>query len=402
MFKTRRHGSPPRTVALLLLAVAAAACHDGPGGVAAPHVDEMPELSYAEEVRVGSVEDPDEGFSQIRALRISDGGDVYVLDGLAREVRVLGPQGERLRVIGGPGEGPGEFGLPFDMGLLGDTLWVYDPRLARLTWFDPEGNVLFITRGHGVPFESGQPELRLTLVPRHPRSDGLIESGLSRSVLPNREIRPYRYPVLLFDREGEVVDTLRWETADEAAVTFRVGGRELYVPPFLPRRPVEQDLADGRAVLDWSAAAGEAQGRLEALRLGPDGDTLHLTELRYDPVPVPPEVLDSLVTPRLVLAQTLGVSERELESALRAAVELPEFRPPLRSMHAGSDGTVWVQLNTPSTETAHWVIIEADGSVRGRLALPLGTAIRHSGLPTAWVVELDEFDVPWLLRLRVD
>jgi hypothetical protein len=106
------------------------------------HVDNLRKLAYVKEIRIGSADDPLIGFSRIRRVRLSDKGDVYVLDASAREVRVFSSEGERLRVIGGPGEGPGEFSLPADMGLLGDTLWVADGGRRRLTWFGPNGDVL--------------------------------------------------------------------------------------------------------------------------------------------------------------------------------------------------------------------------------------------------------------------
>jgi hypothetical protein len=216
-------------LALLALAcaAAAAACGNAPAHTTVDIAD-LSVLAHAEEVWIGSTTDPDSGFSRIRRVRVSATGEVYVLDGSAKEVRVFGPDGRRLRVIGGPGEGPGEFSFP----------------------------------GH---------------------------------------------------------------------------------------------------------------------------------------------VLDSLIAPRLRGASIMGVSERELESALREAIHLPEFRAPVRVVHAGSDGSVWLQLNTADTDgLADWVLIGRDGSPRGRLRLPVRTAIHHSALPAAWAVELDELDVPWLIRLRIE
>ena len=93
---------------------------------------------------------------------------------------------------------------------------------------------------------------------------------------------------------------------------------------------------------------------------------------------------------------------RQMESALREAIRLPDFRPPIRVLHAGSDGTLWLQLNAAAADVAEWVLIGADGSPRGRLRLPARMQIHHSALPTVWAVELDDLDVPWLVRLKVE
>jgi hypothetical protein len=367
-----------------------------------PHVNDLRELAYVEEIRIGSADDPDSGFSRIRTVRVSDKGDVYVLDATSREVRVFSAKGERLRVMGGPGDGPGEFSLPGDMGLIGDTLWVEDGGRRRLTWFGPNGDVLSTMSTQGVPFESGVRGVSIRLTPSRPRPDGLIESDRSLVVSPDREIRPYRYPVVLFDRQGAVVDTLRWETADENAVTFRAAGRQGYAPVLGPVSPVVAELVDGWVVVDWTVPAGTTNGLMNIRRVRHERDTVYRQALRYRAVPVPDSILDSLIAPRLSIAAMLGLTEGQMQSALREAIDLPESRPPIRIVYAGGDGTVWVQLNTPPADVAEWVLIGADGSPQGRLKLPARMRIYHSELPTIWAVDLDDVDVPWLVRLRVE
>jgi len=253
-----------------------------------------------------------------------------------------------------------------------------------------------------VPFETGVRGVSMTLTPSRPRPDGLIESDQWLFVSPDREIRPYGYPVVLFDRQGAVVDTLRWETADSTAVTYRVAGRAGYAPVLGPVSPVEAAMADGRAVVDWSVPAGTTEGLMDILRVRHERDSVYHLTLRYGAVPVPKHVLDSLIAPRVAIATQMGVTERQMESALREAIQLPEFRPPIRVVHAGIDGSLWLQLNTASTDVADWVLIGADGSPRGRLRLPARMQIHHSALPIVWAVVLDDVDVPWLVRLRVE
>ena len=401
MFGSTDHRPLFPGAATVVCALAVSSC-GGSAGRAPLHVDNLRKLSYVEEIRIGSADDPVIGFSRIRRVRVSDKGDVYVLEGSAPEVRVFSSEGERLRVVGGRGQGPGEFSSPLDMGLLGDTLWVFDQGARRLTWFGPNGDVLFTMSAQGVPFESGVRGVSITLTPSRPRADGLIESDRWFFQSLDREIRPYRYPVVLFDRQGAVVDTVRWETADSTAVTYRVAGRAGYAPVLGPVNPVNAEMVDGRAVLDWSVPEGTTDGLMDIRRVRHEGDSVYHLTLRYEATPVPGHVLDSLIAPRLSIATAMGVTERQMESALRDAIQLPEFRPPIRVVHAGSDGTLWLQLNTATTDVAEWVVIGADGSPRGRLSLPARMQIHHSALPTVWSVELDDLDVPWLVRLRVE
>jgi hypothetical protein len=365
------------------------------------HLDDLAELSYVEELRIGSIDDPVAGFSQIRSVQTSDKGEVFVLDGQAREVRVFNEMGERVRAFGREGQGPGEFTRPVGMGLIGDTVWVTDIQNRRISWFSSEGNVLFSMPIQGVPFDVGIQGVSLTLTPGKPRPDGLIESDRNLVMRLNREYRPYRFPILLFDRSGEVVDTLRWEMADENVAVFQVGGQRGYAPSLMPTRPVRGDFPVGRVIVDWSVPEGGGEGTVEIVRHGLGSDTVYHERLGFTPILVSDHVLDSLITPLVASAAIFNVSEAELEGALRDAVEIPEYRAPIRSVYAGSDGTLWMQLNTSSLEISDWVVITRDGEILGRVGLPPKMRINLSAFPTFWAVETDEFDVPWLVRLRV-
>ena len=64
-----------------------------------------------------------------------------VLDPRQRCVVVFDVNGRPHRVIGRGGEGPGEFRSAHALGTLGDSLWVSDGQLNRLTFFDWGGRM---------------------------------------------------------------------------------------------------------------------------------------------------------------------------------------------------------------------------------------------------------------------
>ena len=77
-------------------------------------------------------------------LAIGVGADeIYVLDMFAKHVLRLDRDGNWRGIIGGPGGGPGEFENPYS--IEADPrggVWVADLRLARLSRFDADGNLL--------------------------------------------------------------------------------------------------------------------------------------------------------------------------------------------------------------------------------------------------------------------
>jgi hypothetical protein len=106
---------------------------------------EATELVLADEptLRIGAVEGvPEEEWTQPMAgARLSD-GSLAILEQRPAEIRVFDARGSFLRRIGRPGDGPGELAAPSRLAVLpGDTLAVWDPGAARISWFSPEGTL---------------------------------------------------------------------------------------------------------------------------------------------------------------------------------------------------------------------------------------------------------------------
>jgi hypothetical protein len=91
--------------------------------------------------------DPD-GAAELASpgpLVVARSGDVYLGDFRNQRILVFDSRGRYGRALGRKGEGPGEFQGLGRFGWLGDTLWVTDQRLGRVTFFGPDGRVLRTT-----------------------------------------------------------------------------------------------------------------------------------------------------------------------------------------------------------------------------------------------------------------
>lgn len=75
------------------------------------------------------------------ALRLAD-GTIVVANGGSGEVRFFDRTGAFLHAVGREGEGPNEYRSVDYLGLLGDTVVVYDRRLLRLSVLDRDGTFL--------------------------------------------------------------------------------------------------------------------------------------------------------------------------------------------------------------------------------------------------------------------
>jgi len=69
-------------------------------------------------------------------------GLLYVVMRRQASITVLQPDGQLVRIIGSRGDGPGEFQSAGAIGWRNDSMWVMDPQLQRVSWFDRTGTFL--------------------------------------------------------------------------------------------------------------------------------------------------------------------------------------------------------------------------------------------------------------------
>jgi hypothetical protein len=91
---------------------------------------------------IGNTGDPAGDFTAVMGAARLSSGDIVVANGRTSELRVFGSTGAFRKTISRNGEGPGEMRIIGAFGRSGDTLWVYDPSLQRLSYFAASTGVL--------------------------------------------------------------------------------------------------------------------------------------------------------------------------------------------------------------------------------------------------------------------
>jgi len=399
------------------------ACGDGSTD-GAPDLDSLPVLSVTEELRLGDVDDPDLGFSRVGHVDVDRDGNLYVLELLDRGIRVFDRDGIRLRTIGGPGEGPGEFGRSPSFGVMGDTVWALDMSLRRITLFDREGQVLSTGRMEGVPVALQNPRQEGVVWPRGMRPDGMFTGDMtmfrSRRDADATGVGPrdtVQVPRVLFDPSGEVVDTIAWDRypppEHPEPEWVERGPTRYYVPPWPGDKPLELNEPSGRWVVERARAEQGEAPFIRILRLSEPGDTIYSRVFTYTPKPYSAEVLDSIAwrsaripggsysTVTGPRPTPPGVDINDVHGAIRAAMNFPEFQTGVERPLAGKDGTLWLLREDSGGPLRRWLIVKPDGSLRGHLDIPRRWQVRWVSAERFVVSENDEFDVPWVVRLRI-
>lgn len=139
-------------------------------------------------------------FGLIGQVEIGDDGDIYLLDNQLSQVQVYSPDGEMLRTLGGPGEGPGEVSNPAGIAVLPDgSLGIVKTMPGKLIRLDSEGTPLT----DFVPANYEATEGGVSLAIRaFPANDNLIFGGMKLVFDPATSTQTRGYHIRCYGEDG--------------------------------------------------------------------------------------------------------------------------------------------------------------------------------------------------------
>ena len=336
--------SRPRPLAwpypLLLAVIIAAGCQADAGS--SPDAFAANPWTLSErEVRMGSVDDPDYIFGPIGSLSVGPDGLLYTMHWGEGTIRRWTQDGAPAGSVGREGEGPGEFQEAAGMGFFGDSLWVWDRRAYRVSYFDLAGEFLgsVSPRVEIGTMEESPPR------PDIPLRDGTFigmapmgADGIARGTLTET-------PIVRIDADGNRLARI-WAIPHEPRDIFAIlsdggfGGSysgqpfdDSHIPSIGER---------GVTVLERRAWTGTGEATVRVTKIGLDGDTLFAAAVPYDPV----------------------------------------------------ESETGEQMN-------EWWVLDADGAPLARALTPVGLSMRVINGDTVWGVERDELGVEYIVRYRL-
>lgn len=303
-----------------------------------------------------------EMFRVVEAIRLSD-GRIVVADAADR-VRLFDRAGRAVRQAGGAGDGPGEFrAIAWMQRLAGDSLLIMDRVSRRLTFLDPDLNVVRI-RNIGVPM--------VQYVGRF--DDGTYAATISR-LLPRRPSDPVVRQELRLGRYDEAGDLINHIATLPGAENLRFpSAGNITLMPTFARRP--RIVVDGDRVL---VSTGE-EFRVDVFTM--DGGIL----AAHSASTAPPEII-----PRSAIERAVGgrVSPSDLDAWP------DDLRYPSVSDLQVDDGRkVWLaEFSVDESDPARYVVFGGNGEVLRRVEMPPGFRATDVGEDFVVGVWRDELDV---------
>jgi hypothetical protein len=305
-------------------------------------------------------------------------------------LRYFGKDGAPIATIGKEGESEGDFSGIVQVGWMGDTLWVNDNRLKRLTLVSPQRKVLrVIPLTFDLLFPSGEP------MPMPTVSLGVMSPGPAiAGVYADHEY------LLTAPVGTNAVVPAEWHKPAQsgaAYVRFAVNGVAqslvAWIPPQakcanLPQicpRLLSAIAPNGSTVaFATSTTSGADSGITVVSVLGVKGDTIFSRRYPFAGVPVPRAYGDSIIA--AMTRQRANVTLPPGMTAPPLPTFQPTIMPPVTSLVVGRDGTIWIgQATTEGSKP--WLLLDARGNPIGTVALPANVTIRAAERGTIWATE---------------
>lgn len=364
--------------------------------------EERPVLAAEELIRIGSLDDPETSLTSFFVLDRSEDGRIYTLHGQENLVRIHSPDGRPVGQFGGEGQGPGEFTGARDLGIDGGEVWVLDGAGGRVSYFSLEGEFL-----RDETFRPRAPQAEEGMMAPPPIPIGRMPDGTILTVVfvfdPTRPNERPDLPVVQIALDGTVIDTVGIQPGGEEGIDLEtLQGRTWRGPQPFPQEPLLQFWHARGEILKVERAVREELRSFRVVKSSFTGDTIFDRTYGFDPVPVTPAIVDSVIDQ---LAQQLEqpgfLAAGELRSRLRDGAVVPPHLPPIRQVRAGADGTTWLALDQANPVTTAWLVLLPDGDPLGEVRLPRLFLPLMATRDEAWGAEFDEFDVPYIVGYAI-
>lgn len=356
---------------------------------------------------VGGIDAPDwAAFGSVVAVGFDDGGRLYLLDSQAKRIVVVGADGEFLRAIGAPGEGPGELRFPAGMVVRPEgTVSVLDVGHRAFVVYAADGTFLRQVRLHP---EGGTPEGPLAL-----HDVGIVGTRVTVPSPSDLPPPPHRSVWAWSDASDTPPRELYRGWRPNLPETIEpgpevTGGLRVMLPPVVAFHPdlLSVPLPGGRL-----AVADSTGWRVRIV--GPEGSVVTALERPISPAAVTGAVREAERSRRLAELEAeprrMQISNSQGRSAAAPAdgvLRLEEARitgmgfhsviPVVERLAVDREGVIWVQRSSSQPGVPGATdLVTAEGEYLGSLAadgVRIPDAFGPGGLVAA--ISADDWGVP--------
>lgn len=291
---------------------------------------------------------------------------------------------ERPLFFSRAGGGPGELRLPGTIGWIGDTLWVGDASLGRVTLFTATGRLI-----RSIPVQVGGSPI-------------LLRGGITAVMpMPAATVAEQKPTVERIQRvvNGRMEATLLSVIKRYRAWSVAVGqGHMVGQQPF-DDFPLWRAFPSGTGfVLVKREATSRRPTAFTVQRFSETGKLLFDRTYPYIPVSLGKAEIQAAVS-RLIFDLPAsggpGFRQRAMDALYR-----PPYLPAVNAVIAGVDGSIWIEREHTTAAMARWMLLTASGERVGDFLIPAGVEVRAGTAGSLWGVAQDADGVPSIVEYR--
>jgi hypothetical protein len=211
-------------------------------------------------------------------------------------------------------------------------------------------------------------------------------------------------PIVRGQLEEETVEQIVLIERVTTSVGLQGGARVVTAGSPFPDNQLYSLMPDGGGVVivDRSIPDDLAAAHYSVSLVAATGDTVFSRSFAYEPV-----VLDDAAIRRAIEEAVSRISPETapnaavVEAAFRGADVLPASTAPLTDLVVTQDGSIWLRSEPAGNDSVQWRVLERSGESWEDVRLPAGQSVVAADGDVLVVTEVDEFDVPYLVRYRL-
>lgn len=325
-----------------------------------------------------------EAMALTRPSLATDGQTLLVVDSRNREAWIVDLQTGSVEMLGGRGQGPGEYLHPQSAGWYQDSLWVTDIQQRRVNLYSPDGDGSRTLTVGGIHLFD-QP-----VSPKAPRAHGGVIAETLRMTI---NLIDGGLPTFVgwADASGEVLSSIRLETLDADLVASSADGAAFHSSQPFGRRDEFAVSPDAKAV--W--VVRDVAEVMTVEQYDANGDLRATHRISYEAPILEPKDIEAWLSG---VRESLGEFAPRFERSLNDELLRPSRWPRARQVVADYFNAVWIEH--PGPETSQWRRVCADGS-----ALVVDLPIEVDSIAVAgrvmFAVRTGDYDVPEIVQLSL-
>ena len=327
--------------------------------------------------------DPNLYLGRVTGLAIDSRLRTYVVDLLSEGIRILGDDLTLQQEVGRRGKGPGEFEWPATIQILeGDSLYVFDGSLARVTVFDPQDQTVAytVTLPHLYSTTRG-----LWRIPAQGGYVGVRSPPISAGQT-ERDDQGRFDVVFSLDEEGETESDSIYAFPSAEPLIVRRGRSVMVGTHPYGSEPLHSLLGDDRLVY--------ANSRSPSLMILDLAGTVH----HAFGVPATEVAVSSADLKARIESEEVEPFARVLEQGA------PYMWPALTGLVVDDEQRIWVGTRSPESmrDEREWIVFTQEGGRVGSVLLPAPFELHAVRGDRLFGVVTDEFDVPRIQVYRLE